>query len=226
MNRNGWIAFGILVLVIAAIVAFFFLLPKGAAPGPVATTTPETGNLEGTSLYANGTYGFTMKYPGSAKESDTFSTSYILSTQWRAEAPANSTGTPIVEIVGYHTQSDHSFPREFTAMVRVGVATSSAEVASCTKVTPDTGETALPDALINGTTWKAFSFGDAATMHYVKGTSYRAVHDGKCFVMEKLATGSSYMDDPDSPDDVPQAALDKAYEDLSLIVESFAFTKL
>jgi hypothetical protein len=225
MNRNGWIAFGILVLIIAAIVAFFLLLPKASAPATTATSTPETGNLEGQSLYANGTYGFTLKYPAHATEHDEFSTSYILSQQWRAEAPLDSTGTPVVEIVGYHTESDHSYPREYTAMVRVGVSTSTADIASCTKTTADTGETALADAVINGTTWKAFSFGDAATMHFVQGVSYRTVHDGKCYVMEKLATGSSYKDDPASADDVPQATLDAAYNDLDPIIQSFSFTQ-
>lgn len=222
MNAKGWALLGIIIVVIAAISATVYFWPKAGAP---ASQEPaNTGDLSGQSLYANGEYGFTLQYPSTAIEHDEFSTSYILSQQWRAEAPVNSTGTPVVEIVGYHTESDHSFPREFTAMVRVGVATSSKDIASCTKVTLDTGETAVADAVINGTTWKAFSFGDAATMHYVKGISYRTIHEGKCFVMEKLATGSSYMDDPDSADDIAQATLDEKYNDLDAIVQSFSFT--
>lgn len=221
MTKFGWAIVLAAVLIIGGATAFFFMRPAAPLPPPAATGNE---NLEGKSLYANGEYGFTLQYPSTAKENDVFSTSYILAQEWRAEAPVNSTGTPVAEIVGYHTESDHSFPRSFTAMVRVGVATSSADVASCEKATTDTGETTLPDVVINGTAWKAFGFQDAATMHYVKGISYRAVHDGKCYAMEKLATGSSYMDDPDSLDDIPQDKLDAAYAALDVIVSSFAFT--
>lgn len=222
MNKLGWTLVGILVLLIAAIAALITFWPKASAPAPV-TETP-AGDLTGTAIYASGTYGFTLMYPESASTTENFSTFYHLPAEWRANGAPNATGTPVIEIVGYSTESDHSFPRYYTAMVRVGVSKEKGEVAACEKIVKDQGEEALPDRIIHGVTWKAFSFQSAGMMQYVKGVSYRTIHEGTCYVMEKIATGSSYMDDPDSPDDVPQPTLDKAYTDLDPIVESFTFS--
>ena len=226
MNRLGWTIFGVLVLLVAAIVCGFLFWPHAGAPSAPAAPgdTTETSDLTGRAIYANGEYGFTITYPETASTSDDFSTFYHLAPFYRANGAAEATGTPVFQIIGYATESDHSFPRYYDAMVRIGVSSDAAEVADCTKITPDTGEEALPDAVMNGTTWKVFSFQNAGMMQYLKGVSYRTVHEGKCFVMEKLATGSSYRDDPASADDVPQATLDKAYADLDQIVQSFAFT--
>ncbi len=51
------------------------------------------------------------------------------------------------------------------------------------------------------------------------------MHEGSCIALEKMETGSSYQDDPDSPDDVPQATLDASYDSLSQIIDSFSFAR-
>lgn len=213
---------GVVILVIAGIASFVYLVPKQAvAPVPV-----ETGNenLEGQSIYASGEYGFTVRYPSSATIDEKFLTTYHLAATWRANAPVEATGTPVLQIVGYQTKSENSFPRYYDAMVRIGVSKDAATVKDCTALVKDQGETVLPDKVINGTTWKAFSFQNAGMMQYLKGVSYRTVHDGTCFALEQLATGSSYRDDPDSPADVLQEKLDAEYEALGAIIESFAFS--
>ncbi len=58
-------------------------------------------------------------------------------------------------------------------MVRIGASKDPKEVAACLKAGSDNGETQLPDAVIGGTTWKAFAFQSAGMMQYLKGVSYR-----------------------------------------------------
>jgi hypothetical protein len=222
MTRLGWLVFGTFILLLAGVTSFFFFQPP-PAPVPVVEETP-TENLEGQSIYASGEYGFTVRYPAKAKIEETFSTFYHLGSYWRANALPQATGTPLLAVISYETKSENSFPRYFNALVRIGVSDDVAEIKNCEKVTPDQGETALADVVLNGTTWKAFSFQNAGMQQYVKGISYRVIHDGKCFALEKIAVGSSYQDDPDSPDDIPQATLDAAYEALDPIIQTFAFT--
>ncbi|HRH24110.1 MAG TPA: hypothetical protein PK109_00775 [Candidatus Paceibacterota bacterium] len=219
MTKFGWLVVLGVLLVLGGIAAIIYFIPKTApAPEPVEVGTE---NLEGQSIYASGEYGFTLRYPSKATVEEVFTPSYIIGTTWRANAIA--TGTPLLAVINYTTESDHSFPRNYTAMVRVGVSVD--EVENCEKVTPDAGETALPDREINGTTWKAFSFGDAAMMKYVKGVSYRVEHNGTCYALEKIATGSSYRDDPESADDISQDTLDAEYAALDAIIETFSFSR-
>ena len=223
MTRFGWLVFASVLLLVVVITVFFFLVPKESITPLVAE--PVNENLEGQSIYASGEYGFTVRYPSKAKIEEMFSASYTLSpSAWRANAPATATGTQLLAVIPYETKSDHSFPRSYAAMVRVSVSTDKDEVKNCEKATPDTGETALPDRTLNGTVWKGFSFEDAAMQKYVKGVSYRVVYEGKCFALEQIAQGSSYKDDPESADDVPQETLDGAYDALNAIVETFAFS--
>lgn len=219
----------ILVIALAAIAggATWYLVHSRQAAlaptTPTATTTSES--LSGEEIYTNGTYGFSVRYPQTAIVEDAFSTTYHLPASWRANADPEAEGTPIVAIVAYETKSDHSYPRYYDAMVRIGVSSDPAELAQCLKADTDQGETALPDVTLGGTVFKAFSFQDAAMMQYLKGVSYRAVHEGSCVAIEKLATGSNYRDDPDSADDIPDAELAKQYDGLAHIVESFAFSR-
>ena len=218
-----FVALAVLVLAVLALGWRFMRQPAPAASeAPAAQTSDLT---PGESIYTNGEYGFAFQYPSTASVSDSFSTTYHLGSAWRATAVADSTGSPVVEVLGYSTVSDHSFPRYYHALVRVGASADPAEVARCTKPVSDQGETALPDRAINGTTWKAFGFQSAGMMQYAKGISYRTVHEGKCIALEKIAAGSSYQDDPDSADDVPQATLDAQYAELDRVVDSFSFAR-
>lgn len=221
MTKFGWMVVLVVLLVVGGIAAFFLLGPAPApAPAPV-----ETGNenLEGQSIYASGEYGFTVRYPDSAKVSENFSN--ILPPNWRPNALEEATGTPLLQIVTYSTESDHSYPRSFHAFVRIGASSDPEALKACSQLRTDAGETALPDRVINGTTWKAFSYYDAAMMQYSKSVYYTTTHDGTCYALAQWARGSSYQDDPDSPDDVPQEKLDAEYAALDTIIGTFEFSR-
>lgn len=185
----------------------------------LATSTPP---LTGLSIYTNGVYGFSIFYPEQSKTETTFDMQYHLPATWRVNALTDATGTPVIAIVTYHTTSDNSFPRYFETEVRVGVSSDPAEVSACGKV--GNGETPLPDETINGVIWKAFALEDAGMMQYLKGVSYRTIHDKQCYALEQIETGSSYIDTP-NPSDIPQATLDKHYTDLTSVIQSFSFAR-
>jgi hypothetical protein len=156
---------------------------------------------------------------------EVFSPQYHIGTVWRALAPTESVGTPILALIAYSTESDHSYPRYFIAQVRVGASTDQAAIKSCEISGANHGEKQLPDVLLNGTSWKAFAFESAGMMQYVKGVSYRTVHEGTCFALEKIVSGSAYRDDPDSPDDVPDGELEARYASLDAIIDTFTFAR-
>lgn len=217
MTRFGWLVFTTLFLILAGAVALFFIPKPVPTPVPVSTEPAVEEDLEGQSIYVSGEHGFTLRYPSSSRIEEPFS------GFWRVNAPASATGTPLLGIIGYETKSEKAYPRSYSALVRVAFSTHKDEVKNCEKPTAEEGEEALPDRTIQGTIWKAFSFEDAAMQKYVKGVSYRTLHEGKCFALEMIAKGSSYREE-ESAQDIPQETLDAAYASLDDIVESFAFT--
>ena len=224
MNRTFLILFILGIFGIGAAVAWYLIDSRNQAFGPIPEKTlPEPS--EGSAIYTNGPHGFTLMYPQSAEVSYEFSPSYNLGTSWRANALPTSTGDPLVSILTYSVSSEDSYPRYFNALVRVGASTSPEELARCEIQTEDAGETALPDRVINGQTWKAFSFEDAAMMQYVRGISYRTVHEGTCVAMEQVRTGSNYRDDPPSNKDIPDTTLENEYNALDVIVSSVVFVR-
>lgn len=225
MTRTTFILFLIAIIAIAGGSVWYLVSTSRAAlDQPAPTGTPAEEVNEGSAIYTNGTYGFSLVYPSDAAVSYEFDPSYHLGTAWRANARAESPGTSIVSIVPYSVESDPAYPRYFNAMVRVGASIDPDDVAACEKAGKDTGEEALADVTINGHTWKAFSFQDAGMMQYASGVSYRTVHEGACIALEKVRTGSSYRDVP-SPEDIPDEVLDAEYAKLDAIVQSFSFAR-
>ncbi len=225
MNRNTFTIFALILLAIAAGAVWYLVHTSTVAlhPGDTSAATTTDMSLSGLAIYTNGEYGFTLHYPDTAQVEDTFTTYYHLPGYWRVSALNDATGTPIVSIATYRIQSENSYPRYFDAEVRVGASSDPKEVAGCLKATPDQGETALPDRMIHGISWKAFAFESAGMMQYEKGISYRTMHNGRCVALEQIQTGSSYRDDPPSAKDVPDVTLQARYGELDAIIQSFAF---
>lgn len=220
-HHRIWI---IAILLISGI-ALAWLIAQTPPPGapvtePVATTTPD---LVGQSIYTNGEHGFAIVYPGSATVENNFVAGGNLTDSWRVHAIG--TGTPVVALTTYSHESGHSYPRSFRALVRIGASTDPKEVAGCERLTPDRGETALPDSTFGDATWKAFSFGDAGMQKYVRGISYRTERDGTCYAIEQIAAGSSYREDPVGPDTIADEVLEAEFAKLDEIVKSFSFAR-
>ncbi len=189
------------------------------------TTFAPSEDLTGQAIFASGEYGFTIRYPETFQTDETFTSFYHLPATWRANALPSGTGTPVIALIGYRTASEHSYPRYFDAEIRIGVSRDPAEIARCETPAAEQGERQLPDRMLGGTPFKVFSFQSAGMMQYVKGMSYRVIHEGACYAVEHIAAGASYEDDPDSPDDIPQETLDAAYAALDTVVGTFAFSR-
>lgn len=223
MKRSSLIITVFTVLLVAiACGAAWYLVDSSKRLADATATDTNIPMTPGDAIYVSGDYGFVLQYPESATVSETFEAGYHLPAVWRATADANTVGTPIVSFTTYTTKSENSYPRYFDALIRIGASKDAREVVQCLTATADRAEVELTDVVIGGTTWKAFSFENAAMQQYVQGISYRTVHEGTCFAMEKLAVGSRYHEEV-SERDIPQAVLDQEYAALDRIVKTFTF---
>jgi hypothetical protein len=213
-------------IILMLAVAWWGFHKHAAVSTPTVTHTAQEAtepSLTGLSIYTNGQFGFSIFYPSQDKVETTFDQQYFLPTTWRVDAFPEATGTPIIALVGYQTGSSDSYPRYFEAEVRVGASANPHEVAACDSPTGD--EASLPDKIINGVTWKAFVLENVGMMQYLKGISYRTIHDNTCFALEQIETGSDYRDASSSPNDIPDTTLDQHYNNLNSIAESFSFAR-
>ena len=222
MSRTHLIVLLVLVLAIGIGVAFYLVHSERSA---MQGNTEQTPSLTGQAIFTDGEDGFSIRYPEEYQTDDTFMTFYHLPANWRVNAAPHATGTPVIALIGYRTQSENTYPRYFDAEVRIGVSSDPKEVARCEQVGNHEGETALPDTVIGGATFKVFAFESAGMMQYLKGISYRTVHEGKCFAIEQLQTGSSYREDPMSSKDIPDTTLQAHYNALADVVKTFSFSR-
>lgn len=186
--------------------------PTPEAPGPIGSF----------SIYTNGEHGFVVSYPRDARIEDMFSSQYHAGTAWRSNALAHATGTPLVAFIVTDIENEFSFPRYYTAQVRIGVSDHPDEIEQCEQAQLEQGEVALPEIVINGERFSTFSFADAGMMQYVKGVSYRTLRDNRCYAIERIASGSSYRESV-SENDLTEEELEAQFEALIPIVESIQF---
>lgn len=225
MTRHAWALFIAFILIGTLLAVWVVWMGRDSTvvEEPVAVAPGELGTF---SIYTNGEYGFSLMYPSHAELEQTFSTDHFLSDAWRVNALPTATGTPVLSVVTYQTRSDISYPRYFVAQVRIGASTDPAEVRRCEQAALEQGENQLADVELNGKTFKVFAFQDAGMMQYVRGVSYRTLHEGSCIALEKIQVGSSYRDDAPSVSDISDEALQDEYNALQMIVDSFTFARL
>lgn len=225
MNRLSLALFLLAIIAIGGGAAWYLIDSHNDAVAPYATQATTTPSVsEGQAIYTNGTYGFSIFYPESAIVEHGFDDGQYLQGKWRMNARGDAVGTAIVAIVPYTIQNETTYPRRYSAFVRIGASQDAKEVEQCEKADTAVGEIELPDVVIGGHTWKAFSFKDAAMMQYQEGVSYRTIHEDHCIALEQVRMGSSYRDVP-SDADVNEEVLTAAYTNLDSIVTTFSFAR-
>lgn len=211
---------GLGVLVMGGIAWWFGFRNTDKEPEPIPEV-PAIELSEGLSIYTNGEEGFLVAYPEGAEVSEVFDTNR-LPNAWSVNARVDSSGTPLVSVTTYRVTNATSYPRDYTAELRIGKSSDAEDVRRCLE--PRGSETAGVEKAIGDTTFVSFAFGDAAMMQYVKGTSYRTVHNDACWAIESIATGSSYRDAA-SDADLSEEQLQTEYARLTGVVESFRFVR-
>lgn len=209
---------GVLLMGLIAWWFGFRTTPEVEAPLP---EVPAIELSEGLSIYTNGEEGFLVAYPEGAVVAETFDTKR-LPNAWSVNARVDSPGVPLVSITTYHVQSETTYPRDYTVLLRIGKSTDAKDVSECLKARDS--EVAGPQKVLGDTTFSSYPFGDAAMMQYVKGVSYRAVHSDACWAIEAITTGSAYRDEPQSAD-ISDGALAAEYARLDAVVDSFRFVR-
>jgi hypothetical protein len=193
--------------------------------GTKPTTSGGTASLGET--YSNATYGFTISYPKELNAQPFNNFNQLNQNDWRYAATLAKRGTPVISIPvvefsrGNGVATNQPYPLFYTAQVRVGVSTDTAQCYA-----KDDGYTnqTVTDVTINGVAFKKFIFGSAATMKYVNGASYRTVRNKMCYVIEAIQNGSSYRDGTMTPG-YTDAQLKAFFDKATLIATTFKFTK-
>ncbi|KND49518.1 MAG: hypothetical protein AB203_00355 [Parcubacteria bacterium C7867-008] len=163
MTRFGWLVLGLILLFIAGIGAGWYLVSRYDAaekPTPMATSTPGT-DLSSSSIYTNGTYGFSIVYPAADQLTEMF-------TPWRSGAMAS--GTPLVAIA------------DPEGMIRIGANADAKAIDACTK--PGQAEKVQATMALGSTTFSTFTHDEVGTDNERRVTSYRAVHEKACVAIE------------------------------------------
>lgn len=166
--------------------------------------------------YHNDRLQFEFKYPADLTVRPKFSTYDILPKTWRAMATFEEPGQPVVAVPIVHLSGRTAYPRFYDVEFRIGVSDS---LANCRATN---GERTLGPIVISGSTFNQFEFSDAAMMKYVSGISYRTGHNGRCYAIEQIRSGSNYRDSAKAAD-LSQKQLDAYYYLAGKIVRTFRF---
>lgn len=171
------------LLVVGSLTLYVLSLPRPAAPpaepGPDASAT-ETGRLmppeaPGIALYTDAAHDILVRHPaGIAAVTDRASFAAL----------GHVTCDPERSLVCFPydppTYADTNFTASsFDVLLRDDLATQEA----CAAVQP--GETVLGASTMEGVTYAAFSYADAATSHRLEGRSWRAFRAGNCYELSQ-----------------------------------------
>lgn len=142
---------------------------RRAAPPPAveATSTPVVDPSE-LAIYTSGEYGFSFFYPAGATVTDAYSKSAGQPLPWRNQAIG--TGTPIVRVKANGGE------------VRVGASSDEDELDACLTASP--AEDMQKATTVGSTTWSTFTFDKLGTDDEERVTSYRTLHDKRCYAVE------------------------------------------
>ena len=127
-------------------------------------------------------------YPSTLKPNSYFTQQYLFQNAWTvvSNAPNNSKQKPWVELIIVNQQFKTQNLGMQTVLVSFRVA-SSTELANVHHCYQPKNARALPDKIIDGRTFKAFSFSDAAMMKALNAMIYRYKKNKTCYSMEILS---------------------------------------
>ncbi|HET6631730.1 MAG TPA: hypothetical protein VFG73_03375 [Rhodanobacteraceae bacterium] len=165
--------------------------------------------------YRSDRYGFRIDYPADWTAQRDFDHGYLANGAWKTYAPAGSVGTPVLALVMPHSNDVTA------AELRIGVSSDADAVQHCSEPSGAV-RGAVGHATLAGTRFTRFEAADAAMSHYLTVHSYRAVHDGRCYAIDLLVTGTNpQVYDPPA---TPPFSRDQAFARLHAVLQGFRFT--
>lgn len=167
--------------------------------------------------FRNDHLGFRIDYPHDMASSTHFDSKYLAADNWKTYVRPGSTGSSVLMLTV--PGSNHVT----AAQLRIGISSNQDAVAQCTQPPSNADPASISKTTINGTTFTRFHAADAAMSHYLKVHSYRTVHDGDCYAIDLLVTGThpQVYDPPRKP---PFSHAD-AFAQLHQALEGFRFTR-
>lgn len=166
MTRFGWLVASGFVIAALGIALLVWGFARQSAPISSSENQTPVVDYSTLNIHANGEYGFSIQYPASAQVQDAIPAEG--GQPWRANAVA-----PGALIVRFVTNGGE---------VRVGASDDPRALEACEK--PGPSEEAAEPVTFGEETWKVFSFDELGTDDERRVTSYRALHDGRCFAVE------------------------------------------
>jgi hypothetical protein len=196
------------------------------ATGSTSGSGTGTGSTNLGQVYSNSTYNFTISFPKGLHAGNYDNFHELNQNDWRFQASMQYRGTPVVAIPVIEVDhggvaTNQPYPLFYTAQVRVGVST---DTANCYVKNEGYTNQTITNVAIGGVTWKRFDYSDAATMKYIRGSDYRTIHNNKCYVIEQIENGSNYTD-PTMKGGYTDAQLKAFYDQTTAIAKTFRFTK-
>jgi hypothetical protein len=175
------------------------------APDSTASTTPASTMP----TYADNDRAFAIAVPKDMQLRHDFQRSYLGDDGWKSAAGSDKHGEPAIALV--LAGSD----RITAAELRIGVGSDDDAKAHCLE--PSANASPSETVTLAGTPFTHFHAADAAMSHYLDMDSYRAVHDGRCYAIDLLVTGTrpEVYDPPAVPPFTQDAAKKRLHEALS-----------
>lgn len=140
-------------------------------------------------------HGFAIAVPPGMNIRHDFQRSYLGNTAWKSFAGEDAHGEPVLALVLDGSNA------VMAAELRIGVGDDAAARMHCLDV-PTSGVPAqVSHVTLAGLPFTRFHAADAAMSHYVDVEAYRTVHDGRCYAIDLLVTGTrpEVYDPPATP---------------------------
>ncbi|UGB39282.1 hypothetical protein [Frateuria soli] len=140
-------------------------------------------------------HGFAITVPTGMHVRHDFQRNYLGSAAWKSFAGEDGHGEPVLALVldGSSTIT--------AAELRIGVGDDAVARAHCLDVPASGVPPRVSHVTLAGVAFTRFHAADAAMSHYLDVEAYRAIHDGRCYAIDLLVTGTrpEVYDPPATP---------------------------
>lgn len=160
-------------------------------------------------------HGFAIAVPPGMSVRHDFHRSYLGSAAWKSFAGDDDHGQPVVALVLDRSNAVTA------AELRIGVGDDATARAHCLDVAASGAPAQVSRVTLAGVTFTRFHAADAAMSHYLDVEAYRAIHDGRCYAIDLMVTGT--RPEVYDPPATPPFEQDEAMERLRDALAGFRF---